>query len=89
MAYLKNPFYPRYKNKNGWNYKFSYEHEVFGKSEILVTTKFGFQIAEYYAQNNMRWDNASNLKYLGKTKVEETGSSFLDKALESVLVSIL
>ena len=70
MVIRNNPEIPRYKNKHLWKYKFSYENAYWGKSFYEIETKNGFQIAEYYADNNMRWDAATNLQYLGKERIK-------------------
>lgn len=68
MVYRDCPNIPRYTNKHTWIYKFSYSNDVFGKSLYEIRTNNGYQIAEYYAENNMRWDAAEDLRFLGKTK---------------------
>jgi hypothetical protein len=71
MNIISNVNRIRSKNKFSWIYSFSYENEYWGKTDYNIATDEGFQVARYYANNNMHWDNAENLKYLGKTKGEK------------------
>ena len=36
-----------------------------------IETEEGFQIADYYADNNRRWDAFKDMEYLGRTKVKD------------------
>lgn len=70
-------FENRVPNKFEWWYKFLFIHEPSGEVNMYqIKTNKGFKFAEYYAHNNMKWDGGSNLKYIGKNKVEvENGTN--------------
>lgn len=64
------PFSPRYENKYEYVYRFTYLLDSGNRKFYMYKTKYGFQIAEYYADNNMRWDAATDLQFHGKVRVK-------------------
>ena len=70
MVYRDMPYRPRYTNKHNYKYKFSYVCLDGELKFYSVETQHGYQIAEYYADNNMRWDASSDLKFLGKVRIK-------------------
>jgi|TARA_B100001939_G_scaffold135598_2_gene117752 hypothetical protein len=70
MVYKDMPFRPRYTNKHEYKYEFTYILFDGNLKYYSVKTRHGYQIAEYYADNNMRWDAATGLQFLGKERVK-------------------
>jgi len=68
MVYRDCPYSPRYTNKHTWIYKFSYKSNIWGKKIYEIETNYGFQIAEYYAENNMNWDGSKDLQFISKRR---------------------
>ena len=60
-------------NKFVWRYKFVFHNDDVDDEmrTYSIETEEGFQIADYYADNNRRWDAFTHMDYLGKTKVKE------------------
>jgi hypothetical protein len=61
-----------FKNKHVWKYKFIFRDSYFQKKKTYtINTDEGYKTAEYYADNNRRWDAFKDMEYVGRTIVKD------------------
>ena len=64
------------KNKFTWIYRFMYWNRNIGRLYLYtISTDKGLQVAESAAWGNAQFDGCTNMKYLGRNKEVEDGTT--------------